>query len=75
MAEAVPANQRNECARCTARILPAPQVSYCVACGAPIEIPLVAPTATVAAAGDTGPPPQLALVERKYSTIRQALFC
>ena len=66
MAKAVPKAAHRVPTLRADRILPAQQVSYCIACGAPIEIPLAVPGTAI--------PPQLALVERKYSTIRRALF-
>jgi RsiW-degrading membrane proteinase PrsW (M82 family) len=66
---------RTECPRCAARIevLSAQSVAYCIACGAPIEISPAVPGAADAASGIATLPPHLAIVERKYSTIRRAL--
>jgi protease PrsW len=72
MVPAVHTHPPADCPRCAARIegLPGHSVSYCIACGAPIEISLTVPSATSETATC---PRSLAIVERKYSTIRRAL--
>jgi RsiW-degrading membrane proteinase PrsW (M82 family) len=69
---AVDTHSCTECPRCAAQIerLSTPSVPYCIACGAPLEIPLAVPSATSETAAL---PRSLAIVERKYSTMRRAL--
>jgi len=73
MGDAITTEQRIECPRCAARteILCTQPPFYCIRCGAPIDISPAVPGAEPASEGGT-PPRQLAIVERKYSTIRHA---
>ena len=75
MTQLLSTDQPTACPRCAERIeiLPAPAVPYCIQCGAPVEISHPALVARNAVADGATTPPQLALVERKYATIRRAL--